>query len=196
MKKALIAVLASLALSAGAQVAVYKFIETGTVTGDFQTYKVSYKGFIVWELTTGNFYGALVFLNGAYSTLDVSKYQMERIRSKTAQYTAFSAATTGSDSGGNPTMGASWFKGVNVSVNIGSTNLLDPGALNKWSIPKTFKLTERVTYWKDGEQQVEEDTGILAFDANDSPQCNLFKDDGPTVLHRTLLDNGYAIEAP
>src|SRR5262245_735997 len=154
MKTLLIALSLSLCLCARAQVAIYKYTETGTVTGDFDTFRVLYTGYVILDLNTGGLSGIQTFSSSRqYADLDLSTLILSTIHSRTVNYSLFHDAYTGT----NSLVIFSWFKGINSRVDIGDST--------SWLIPRTLSMSERWVYSADdGEEQFEEDSGIMVLD--------------------------------
>ncbi len=191
MKKLITALAASLCFSVSAQVAIYKYTETGTVTGDFQAFRVLYSGYVILDLQSGELSGVQTLTSTKqYMDLDLSSLLPSQIHSKTAQYSLFHDAYSGTNTSGDPIVIFSWFKGANANVDIGDTS--------KWQIPRTMQMIERWVYWQDSEQQFEEDAGTLTIDLKDSVTSNKAGDDATAAADRIkafLESKGYT-EAP
>lgn len=191
MKKLMTALAASLCLSMSAQVAIYKYTERGTVTGDFQAFRVLYSGYVILDLQSGELSGVQTLTSTKqYMDLDLSTLLLSQIHSKTAQYSLFHDAYSGTNTAGDPIVIFSWFKGANARVDIGD--------VSTWQIPRTMQMTERWVYWQDGEQQSEEDVGTLTLDLKDSVTSNKEGDDATAAADRIkafLESKGYT-EAP
>jgi len=187
MKTLLAALSLSLCLCAQGQVAIYKYNETGTVTGNFQTSRALYTGYIVWDLNTGGLSGIQLFPSSKqYADYDFSFLILAQIHSRTAQYSLFHDAFSGTNDVGNPIVIFSWFKGFNSSVNIGDAT--------PWLIPRTFQMSERWVYWSDSEEQFEEDLGTMILDIKNSVISNQAGDDGSAAVDRLktyLQSRGY-----
>lgn len=170
MKTLLAALILSCSLYVQGQVAIYKYVETGTVTGNFQTFRVVYTGYVILDLQTGGLSGVQMFPGTKqYKDLDLSFLILGHVHSKTGQYSVFTDAYTGTNDMGNTIVIVSWFKGLNSSVDVGDTS--------RWQIPRTLKITERWVYWQDQEQQIEEDSGTLTIDSKNSANSNRAGDD-------------------
>lgn len=191
--KTLLAVLSlSLSLCAQAQVAIYKYNETGTVTGDFQSFRVLYTGYIILDLQSGELSGIQLFpSNREYADLDVSFLILGQIHSRNGQYSLFHDAFSGTNDAGNPIVVFSWFKGLNSRVDVGDTTF--------WQIPRTLQMTERWVYWTDSdEEQFEEDSGSMLLDFKSSIISNHAGDDATAAADRLkayLQSRGYT-ESP
>src|SRR5689334_24793089 len=101
--KTLLAILSlSLSLCAPAQVAIYKYNETGTITGDFQSFRVFYTGYIILDLQTGGLSGIQLFPSSReYADLDLSTLILGQIHSRFGNYSLFHDAFTGTNSLGD-----------------------------------------------------------------------------------------------
>jgi len=191
MKTLLIAVSLSLCLCAQGQVAIYKYTETGTVTGNFQTYRALYTGYIILDLQTGGLSGIQTFPSSQqYADLDLSTLIFAQVNSRSAQYSLFHDAYSGTNSTGNPIVIFSWFKGFNSSVDVGD--------VTRWQIPRTLQMSERWVYWQNDEEQFEEDSGIMVLDYKDSIISNRAGDDAIAAANRIkayLQSRGYT-ESP
>jgi len=188
MKTLLIALSLSLCLCARAQVAIYKYTETGTVTGNFQTFRVLYTGYVILDLNTGGLSGIQTFPSSReYADLDLSPLILSTVRSRTVNFSLFHDAYTGT----NSFVVFSWFKGINSRVEIGDAT--------SWLIPRTLSMTERWVYSTDsGEEQFEEDSGIMVIDYKDSIISNHAGDDAIAAADRLkayLQSRGYT-ESP
>jgi len=184
MKTLLIALSLSLGLCARAQVAIYKYTETGTVTGDFQTFRVLYTGYIILDLQTGALSGIQTFPSSQqYADLDLSTLILSTVHSRTVNYSLFHDAYTGT----NSFVVFSWFKGLNSNVDVGDVTF--------WRIPRTLQMSERWVYSADdGEEQFEEDSGIMVIDYKDSIISNHAGDDAIAAADRIkayLQNRGY-----
>jgi hypothetical protein len=193
MKTLLIAISLSLCLCARAQVAIYKYTEMGTVTGDFDSFRVLYTGYVILDLNTGGLSGIQTFPSSRqYADLDLSTLILGQINSRTGKYSLFHDAYSGTNSAGNPIVIFSWFKGLNSNVDVGDVTF--------WRIPRTLQMTERWVYWNqdDTEELFEEDTGILVIDFKDSIISNHAGDDAIAAADRLkayLQSRGYT-ESP
>jgi hypothetical protein len=191
MKSLITTLFVFLCLCAQAQVAIYKYAETGTVTGDFQTFRVLYSGYVILDLQTGGLSGVQTFASDKqYTDLDLSTLALSQIHSKTSHYSVFHDAYSGTNNVGDPIVIFSWFKGLNSSVDVGD--------VSRWQIPRTLQISERWVYWQDGEQQFEEDTGALTIDLKNSMNSNKAGDDAAAAVDRIkvyLQGKGYT-EAP
>ena len=193
MKTLLIALSLSLGLCAQGQVAIYKYTETGTVTGNFQTFRVLYTGYVILDLNTGALSGVQTFPSSRqYADLDLSTLMLGQMQSRSGQYSLFHDAYSGTNSAGNPIVIFSWFKGLNSNVDVGDVTF--------WRIPRTLQMTERWVYWTEdeSEEQFEEDTGILVLDSRDSVISNRAGDDAIAAADRLkayLQSRGYT-ESP
>jgi len=193
MKTLLIALSLSLGLCAQGQVAIYKYTETGTVTGNSQTFRVLYTGYVILDLNTGALSGIQTFPNSRqYADLDLSTLILGQMQSRTGQYSLFHDAYSGTNSAGNPIVIFSWFKGLNSNVDVGDVTF--------WRIPRTLQMTERWVYWTEDEaqEQFEEDTGIMVIDFKDSIISNHAGDDSIAAADRLkayLQSRGYT-ESP
>lgn len=191
MKNLITVLFAALCLCAQAQVAIYKYAEAGTVTGDFQTFRVLYSGYVILDLQSGELSGVQTFTsNKQYTDLSLSTLVLSQIHSKTSHYSLFHDAFSGTNDVGDPIVIFSWFKGLNSSVDVGD--------VSRWQIPRTMQITERWVYWQDGEQQFEEDSGTLTLDAKNSAISNKAGDDAVAAADRIkayLQSKGYT-EAP
>jgi hypothetical protein len=193
MKTLLIALSLSLGLCAHGQVAIYKYTETGTVTGNFQTFRVLYTGYVILDLNTGALSGVQTFPSSRqYADLDLSTLMLGQMQSRSGQYSLFHDAYSGTNSAGNPIVIFSWFKGLNSNVDVGDVTF--------WRIPRTLQMTERWVYWTEdeSEEQFEEDTGILVIDYKDSIISNHAGDDAIAAADRLkayLQSRGYT-ESP
>jgi len=182
-----------LGLCAQGQVAIYKYTETGTVTGNSQTFRVLYTGYVIPDLNTGALSGIQTFPNSRqYADLDLSTLILGQMQSRTGQYSLFHDAYSGTNSAGNPIVIFSWFKGLNSNVDVGDVSF--------WRIPRTLQMTERWVYWTDDEaqEQFEEDTGIMVIDFKDSIISNHAGDDSIAAADRLkayLQSRGYT-ESP
>ena len=191
--KTLLALLSlSLSLCAPAQVAIYKYNETGTVTGDFQSFRVLYTGYIIFDLQSGGLSGIQVFPSSRqYADLDLSTLILGQVHSRFGNYSLFHDAYSGTNSSGNPIVIFSWFKGFNSRVDVGDTSF--------WQIPRTLQMTERWVYSADdGEEQFEEDSGIMYLDFRSSVISNQAGDDAIAAADRLkayLQSRGYT-ESP
>jgi hypothetical protein len=187
MKSLLIALSLSLCLCAQGQVAIYKYNETGNVTGSFQTFRVLYTGYVILDLQTGQLSGVQTFPSSQqYAALDLSTLILGQMHSRSGQYSLFHDAYSGTNDVGNPIVIFSWFKGLNSSVDVGD--------VTRWQIPRTVQMTERWVYWQDNEEQFEEDSGILALDFKDSIKSNQAGDDASAAADRIkayLQSRGY-----
>jgi hypothetical protein len=189
MKTLLIALSLSLGLCAQGQVAIYKFTETGTVTGDFQSFRVLYTGYVILDLNTGGLSGIQTFPSSRqYADLDLSTLILGQVNSRTGRYSLFHDAYSGTNSAGNPIVIFSWFKGLNSNVDVGDVTF--------WRIPRTLQMTERWVYWSEDEteEQFEEDSGIMAIDYKDSIISNHAGDDAIAAADRLkalLQSRGY-----
>ena|SRR6266496_4928183 len=191
MKTLLAALSLSLCLCAQGQVAIYKYTETGTVTGDFQSFRVLYTGYIILDLQTGALSGIQILPSSRqYTDLDLSTLILGTIHSRSFNYSLFHDAFTGTNSDGNPIVIFSWFKGVNSRMDIGDTT--------PWQIPRTLSMTERWVYWQDDEEQFEEDSGFMVLDFTRSIISNQAVDDASAAADRLksfLQSRGYT-ESP
>lgn len=193
MKTLLIAISLSLCLCARAQVAIYKYTEMGTVTGDFDSFRVLYTGYIILDLNTGGLSGIQTFPSSRqYADLDLSTLILGQINSRTGKYSLFHDAYSGTNSAGNPIVIFSWFKGLNSTVDVGDVTF--------WRIPRTLQMTERWVYWNqdDTEEQFEEDTGTMVIDYRNSIISNHAGDDAIAASDRLksyLQSRGYT-ESP
>jgi hypothetical protein len=191
MKNLLTVLAASLCLSVSAQVAIYKYAESGTVTGDFQTFRVLYSGYVILDLQSGELSGIQTFTTSKeYTDLDVNTLVLSQVHSKTGHYSLFHDAFSGTNDVGDPIVIFSWFKGLNSSVDVGDTS--------RWQIPRTMQISERWVYWQDGEQQFEEDSGTLTIDSKNSLISNKAGDDAAAAAERIkalLRSKGYT-ESP
>lgn len=191
--KILLAVLTlSLSLCTQAQVAIYKYNETGTITGDFQSFRVLYTGYIILDLNTGGLSGVQLFpSNRQYADLDLSTLILGQIHSRSGNYSLFHDAYSGTNNTGNPIVIFSWFKGFNSRLDVGDTSF--------WQLPRTLQMTERWVYWTDsGEEQFEEDSGTMLIDFKDSVISNQAGDDALAAANRLkafLQSRGYT-ESP
>jgi len=183
----------SLCLCARAQVAIYKYTETGTVTGDFQTFRVLYTGYVILDLNTGGLSGVQTFPSSRqYADLDLSTLILGQINSRTGRYSLFHDAYSGTNSAGNPIVIFSWFKGLNSNVDVGDVTF--------WRIPRSLQMTERWVYWNedDTEELFEEDVGAMVIDYRDSIISNHAGDDAIAAADRLkafLQSRGYT-ESP
>jgi len=191
MKTLLATLLMALCLCTQGQVAIYKYTETGTVTGDFQTFRVLYTGYIILDLQTGGLSGIQTFpSNRQYADLDLSTLIFGQAHSRTGQYSLFHDAYSGTNDTGNSIVIFSWFKGINSSVEVGD--------VTRWQIPRTLQMTERWVYWQDNEEQFEEDSGTIIIDVKDSIISNHAGDDASAAADRLkayLQSKGYT-ESP
>jgi hypothetical protein len=191
--KTLLAVLSfSFCLCAQSQVAIYKYNEFGTVTGDFQSFRVLYTGYVILDLQSGALSGIQVFPNSRqYADLDLSTLIMGQIHSRFGNYSLFHDAYSGTNNAGNPIVIFSWFKGINSRLDVGDTTF--------WQIPRTLQMTERWVYWTDsGEEQFEEDSGTMFLDFRSSAISNQAGDDALAAADRLrsyLQSRGYT-ESP
>jgi hypothetical protein len=187
MKSLLIALSLSLCLCARGQVAIYKYTETGTVTGNFQTYRALYTGYVILDLKTGGLSGIQTFPSSLqYADYDFSTLIFAQVSSRTGLYSLFHDAYSGTNSTGNPIVIFSWFKGLNSSVDVGD--------VTRWQIPRTLQMSERWVYWQNNEEQFEEDTGIMVLDFKDSIISNHAGDDAIAAADRIkafLQSRGY-----
>lgn len=188
MKNLLLTVLAaSLCLSVSAQVAIYKYAERGTVTGDFQTFRVLYSGYVILDLQSGELSGVQTLPSTKqYLDLPLDTLVLSQMHSKTGQYSVFHDAFSGTNDVGDPVVIFSWFKGLNSSVDVGD--------VTKWQIPRTLQISERWVYWQDGEQQFEEDSGTLTIDVKNSMISNEAGDHAAAAADRIktyLQSKGY-----
>jgi hypothetical protein len=189
MKTLLMALSLSLCLCARAQVAIYKYTEMGTVTGDFDSFRVLYTGYVILDLNTGGLSGIQTFPNSRqYADLDLSTLILGQINSRTGKYSLFHDAYSGTNSAGNPIVIFSWFKGLNSNVDVGDVTF--------WKIPRTLQMTERWVYWNqdDTEELFEEDSGTLVIDLKDSIISNHAGDDAIAAADRLksyLQSRGY-----
>ena len=109
---------------------------------DFQTYRVLYTGYIILDLNTGGLSGIQTFPSSKqYSDYDFSTLLLAQVHSRSAQYSLFHDAYSGTNSAGNPIVIFSWFKGLNSNVDVGDVTL--------WQIPRTLQMSERWVYWTD-----------------------------------------------
>lgn len=192
MKSLLAALSLSLCLCAQGQVAIYKYTETGTVTGDFQSYRILYTGYIILDLPSGELSGVQILPSSRqYLDLDVSTLILAQVHARFGQYSLFHDAFSGTNDAGNPIVIFSWFKGFNSSVDVGDST--------RWQIPRTLQMTERWVYWADdGEEQFEEDSGIMILDYTRSIISNHAGDDAIAASDRIktyLQGRGYT-ESP
>lgn len=184
MKQLLIGLACAACLQAQAQIAVYKYAERGTVTGNPKSHTVTYGGYIIWDLVTGDI--------GAVKSVPLSKKYYSSVLDllyvwNAAQFTVFEAAVNDSDSDGNATVFTSFAKGIAASVDVG-----DPQY--NWLIPKSFKITGRSLDWYNGETQFEETTGSLVIDLADSQWCTMLGydlSDAMGYMETVLQDKGY-----
>ena len=188
MKTLLAALSLSLCLCAQGQVAIYKYTETGTVTGDFQTFRVLYTGYIILDLQTGSLSGIQTLPDSRqYTDLDLSTLILSTVHSRVVDYSLFHDAFTST----NSAVVFSWFKGVNSQLNIGD--------VTPWQIPRTLSMSERWVYSADdGEEQFEEDSGIMVLDFTRSIVSNNAGDDASAAADRLkayLQSRGYT-ESP
>lgn len=187
MKNLTITLFVSFCLCAQAQVAIYKYAERGTVTGDFQTFRVLYCGYVILDLQSGELSGVQTFTSSKqYLDLPLDTLVLSQMHSKTGQYSVFHDAYSGTNDVGDPIVIFSWFKGLNSSVDVGD--------VTKWQIPRTMQIAERWVYWQDGEQQFEEDTGTLTIDLKNSTISNEAGDDATGAADRIkayLESKGY-----
>jgi hypothetical protein len=191
MKTLLAALSMSLCLCSQAQVAIYKYNETGTVTGDFQSFRVLYTGYVIFDLQTGGLSGIQLFPSSKqYADLDLSTLILGQMHSRVGNYSLFHDAYSGTNDVGNPIVIFSWFKGINSRVDVGDVTF--------WQIPRTLQMTERWVYWQDDQEQFEEDSGSLVLDSKDSIISNHATDDAIAAADRLkalLQSKGYT-EAP
>jgi hypothetical protein len=193
MKTLLIALSLSLGLCAQGQIAIYKYTETGTITGNFQTYRALYTGYVILDLNTGGLSGIQLFPSSQqYADLDLSTLIFAQVNSRSAQYSLFHDAYSGTNSSGNPIVIFSWFKGFNSSVDVGD--------VTRWQIPRTLQMSERWVYWTQdqAQEQFEEDTGTMVLDSKDSIISNHAGDDAIAAADRIkayLQSRGYT-ESP
>jgi hypothetical protein len=163
------------------------------VTGDFQTYRVLYTGYVILDLNTGGLSGIQTFPSSKqYADLDLSTLLLAQVNTRSAQYSLFHDAYSGTNSAGNPIVIFSWYKGLNSSVDVGD--------VTRWQIPRTLQMTERWVYWTQDEtqEQFEEDTGALILDSKDSIISNHAGDDAIAAADRLkayLQSRGYT-ESP
>jgi hypothetical protein len=189
MKTLLIALSLSLCLCARGQVAIYKYSETGTITGNFQTYRALYTGYVILDLNTGGLSGIQLFPSSQqYADLDLSTLIFAQVSPRSGQYSLFHDAYSGTNSSGNPIVIFSWFKGFNSSVDVGD--------VTRWQIPRTLQMSERWVYWTQdqAQEQFEEDTGIMILDSKDSIISNHAGDDAIAAADRLkayLQSRGY-----
>jgi hypothetical protein len=191
MKTLLAALVISLCLCAQAQVAIYKYNESGTVAGDFQSFRVLYTGYVIFDLQTGGLSGIQLFPNSKqYADLDLSTLILGQANSRVGNYSLFHDAYSGTNDVGNPIVIFSWFKGINSRVDVGDATF--------WQIPRTLQMTERWVYWQDDQEQFEEDSGSLVIDLKDSIISNHATDDAIAAADRlkTLLQSKGYTEAP
>ena len=191
MKNLLAALSLSLCLCAQGQVAIYKYTETGTVTGSSQSFRVLYTGYIILDLQSGGLSGIQLFPSSKqYANLDLSTLILGQIHSRVGQYSLFHDAYSGTNDVGNPIVIFSWFKGINSSVDVGD--------VTRWQIPRTLQMTERWVYWDGNEEQFEEDSGTIIIDLKDSSISNHAGDDAIAASDRLkiyLQSKGYT-ESP
>jgi hypothetical protein len=188
MKTFLAALSLSLCLCAQGQVAIYKYTETGTITGDFQTFRVLYTGYIILDLPTGALSGIQILPSSRqYTDLDLSTLILSTVHSRSVDYSLFHDAFTST----NSDVVFSWFKGVNSRLNIGDST--------PWLIPRSLSMTERWVYSADdGEPQFEEDSGTMILDFTRSIISNQAGDDSGAAVDRLkayLQSRGYT-ESP
>jgi hypothetical protein len=188
MKTLLAALSLSICLCAQAQVAIYKYTETGTVTGDSQSFRILYTGYIILDLETGGLSGIqLLPSSRQYSDFDLSTLILSSVHSRTANYSLFHDAYTGT----NSAVIFSWFKGFNSSIDVGD--------VSRWQIPRTLSMSERWVYSADdGEEQFEEDSGLMVLDFTRSIISNHAGDDAVAASDRIkayLQSRGYT-ESP
>jgi hypothetical protein len=193
MKTLLIALSLSLCLCARAQVAIYKYTEMGTITGDFDSFRALYTGYVILDLNTGGLSGIQTFPSSRqYSDLDLSTLMLGQVNSRTGKYSLFHDAYSGTNSAGNPIVIFSWFKGLNSNVDVGDVTF--------WRIPRSLQMTERWVYWNqdDTEELFEEDSGTMVLDFRNSIISNHAGDDAIAAADRLksyLQSRGYT-ESP
>jgi hypothetical protein len=193
MKTLLIAISLSLCLCARAQVAIYKYTEMGTITGDFDSFRALYTGYVILDLNTGGLSGIQTFPSSRqYADLDLSTLMLGQVNSRTGKYSLFHDAYSGTNSAGNPIVIFSWFKGLNSNVDVGDVTF--------WRIPRSLQMTERWVYWNqdDTEEQFEEDSGTMVLDFRNSIISNHAGDDAIAAADRLksyLQSRGYT-ESP
>jgi hypothetical protein len=191
MKNLVAALSLSLCLCAQGQVAIYKYTETGTVTGNFETFRVLYTGYVILDLQTGGLSGIQTFPNSRqYADLDLSTLILGQVHTRSGQSSVFHDAYSGTNDVGNPIVIFSWFKGINSNVDVGD--------VTRWLIPRSMQMTERWVYWQDDEEQFEEDSGTLVIDLKDSFISNHEGDDAIGAADRLkafLQSRGYT-ESP
>jgi len=189
MKTLLIALSLSLCLCARAQVAIYKYTEMGTITGDFDSFRALYTGYVILDLNTGGLSGIQTFPSSRqYSDLDLSTLMLGQVNSRAGKYSLFHDAYSGTNSAGNPIVIFSWFKGLNSNVDIGDVTF--------WRIPRSLQMTERWVYWNqdDTEELFEEDSGTMVLDFRNSIISNHAGDDAIAAADRLksfLQSRGY-----
>lgn len=167
MKKILLAVLAGAALAANAQVAIYKFAETGTKTGNGQTGKLLYTGYIFWDTQSGVFTGLqTVAFSKMFYPLDLSDFSgAKNLSSFVSTYTYVKADTSGVDDAGYDYNDFAVAKGENTFLSIGLTLV---------QMPKKFSVIERDFFFEDGQQVIQELSGSWTFDSADTQKSDPF----------------------